>query len=89
MYQYEYPHPAVTTDIVIFTIRDKQLKLLLIKRGGEPYKGKWRCRAVLWILLKAWMKVRGGSWLRRPGLPGYFLSSCIPTGRWIETLGNG
>lgn len=41
MYQYEYPHPAVTTDIVIFTIRDNQLKLLLIMRGGEPYKGQW------------------------------------------------
>ncbi len=41
MYQYEYPHPAVTTDIVIFTIRDKQLKLLQIMRGGEPFKGKW------------------------------------------------
>lgn len=41
MYQYEYPHPAVTTDIVIFTVRDKQLKLLLIMRGGEPYKGQW------------------------------------------------
>ena len=41
MHQYEYPHPAVTTDIVIFTIRDNQLKLLLIMRGGEPYKGEW------------------------------------------------
>lgn len=41
MYQYEYPHPAVTTDIVIFTIRDKQLKLLQIMRGGEPFKGIW------------------------------------------------
>jgi len=41
MYQYEYPHPAVTTDVVIFTIRDKQLKLLLIMRACDPYKGKW------------------------------------------------
>ena len=41
MYQYEYPHPAVTTDIVIFTIRDGRLKLLLIRRGAEPFKGKW------------------------------------------------
>lgn len=41
MYQYKYPHPAVSTDIVIFTIRDKQLKLLLIMRAGEPYLGKW------------------------------------------------
>lgn len=41
MYSYRYPHPAVTTDIVIFTIRDNCLKLLLIKRGGEPYQGRW------------------------------------------------
>jgi 8-oxo-dGTP diphosphatase len=41
MHSYDYPHPAVSTDIVIFSIRDSELKLLLIKRKGEPYKGKW------------------------------------------------
>jgi len=41
MYTYEYPHPAVATDIVIFTLRDQQLKLLLIKRRGKPFKGQW------------------------------------------------
>jgi 8-oxo-dGTP diphosphatase len=41
MYQYEHPHPAVTVDMVIFTIRDQQLKLLLVRRAGEPYRGKW------------------------------------------------
>lgn len=41
MYQYEYPHPAVTVDVVVFTIRDRKLKLLLVRRGGEPYRGKW------------------------------------------------
>jgi len=41
MYSYDYPHPAVTTDIVIFSIRDSELKLLLIKRKGAPCKGKW------------------------------------------------
>lgn len=41
MYNYDYPHPAVTTDIVIFSIRDSELKLLLIKRKGAPFKGKW------------------------------------------------
>lgn len=41
MYRYEYPHPAVTVDIVIFTIRDARLKLLLIRRAGEPYRGQW------------------------------------------------
>lgn len=41
MHRYEYPHPAVTVDIVIFTIRDNQLKLLLIRRALEPYQGMW------------------------------------------------
>ena len=41
MYTYEFPHPAVTTDVVIFTLRDQQLKLLLIRRGSEPYQGNW------------------------------------------------
>ncbi len=40
-YCYQYPHPAVTTDIVIFTVRDEQLKVLLVKRKGAPFKGKW------------------------------------------------
>ena len=40
-YTYQYPHPAVTTDIVIFSVRDNALQVLLIKRGGEPYKGSW------------------------------------------------
>jgi 8-oxo-dGTP diphosphatase len=41
MYCYEFPHPAVTADIVIFTIRDRKLKILLIRRAGEPYRGAW------------------------------------------------
>lgn len=41
MYQYEYPHPAVTTDIVIFTLQDDGLKVLLIQRGNDPYQGRW------------------------------------------------
>ena len=40
-YQYKYEHMAVTTDCVIFTFEDRELKVLLIKRGGEPYKGQW------------------------------------------------
>jgi len=40
-YCYRYPHPAVTTDVVIFTIREKRLQVLLIQRKGEPYQGMW------------------------------------------------
>ena len=31
----------VTTDVVIFTIKDGKLKVLLVKRAHEPFKGKW------------------------------------------------
>ncbi len=40
-YEYEYPHPAVTVDVVIFTIRNDELKVLLIKRALEPFNGSW------------------------------------------------
>jgi 8-oxo-dGTP diphosphatase len=40
-YCYAYPHPAVTTDVVLFTIDDRRLQLLLIRRGSEPFKGQW------------------------------------------------
>ena len=41
MYTYEYPHPAVTTDCVVFGFDGETLNLLLINRGIEPYKGCW------------------------------------------------
>ena len=42
MYTYKYPHPAVTTDCVIFGYDVKEgLSVLLVERGIEPYKGCW------------------------------------------------
>ena len=40
-YQYKYEHMAVTTDCVIFTFDDRRLKVLLVRRGEEPFKGEW------------------------------------------------
>ena len=37
----KYLYQSVTTDIVIFTIEDDQLKVLLIKRANEPFKNQW------------------------------------------------
>ena len=41
-YTYDYPRPALTAECVIFG-RDESgaLSVLLIERGGEPYKGCW------------------------------------------------
>ena len=40
-YCYRYPHPAVTTDCVIFGFDGAEIKVLLIERGLEPFRGKW------------------------------------------------
>lgn len=48
----DYPRPSVAADMVIFTVTDaeeenyrklaqKELRILLIKRGGHPYLGCW------------------------------------------------
>ncbi len=42
MYTYQYPHPAVTTDCVIFGYDVREgLSVLLIQRGLDPFKGRW------------------------------------------------
>jgi 8-oxo-dGTP diphosphatase len=40
MFTYPYPHPAVTTDCVVFGFDGTAIKVLLVERGGEPYKGQ-------------------------------------------------
>ena len=39
-YTYKYPRPAVTADCVVIT-KEAKPKVLLIKRGADPYKGAW------------------------------------------------
>ena len=41
MFEYKYPHPAVASDCIIFGFDGNRLKVLLIERGQEPFKGKW------------------------------------------------
>lgn len=40
-YTYKHPHPAVTTDIVVFTMRHDELEVLLVKRALPPYRNLW------------------------------------------------
>ena len=39
-YTYKYPRPAVTADCVVMTT-ESEPRVLLIQRGGDPYKGRW------------------------------------------------
>ncbi len=38
---YQRPKLTMTTDIVIFTIREERLEILLIRRGNPPFQGGW------------------------------------------------
>jgi len=39
--QENFPHPFVCVDCVIFGFDNNELKLLLLRRANEPFKGKW------------------------------------------------
>ena len=41
VYTYEYPRPSVAADCVIFGFDGREINVLLIERGGEPFKGDW------------------------------------------------
>ncbi len=40
-YVYDWPRPMVTVDAVVFAVTENNVKLLLIKRKNDPFKGKW------------------------------------------------
>lgn len=40
-YTYQYPRPALTTDAVILTRPQQELKVLLIQRNNPPFQGYW------------------------------------------------
>jgi 8-oxo-dGTP diphosphatase len=41
MYTYEYPRPALTVDIVAFSLQNQKLCVLLIERAEQPFAGMW------------------------------------------------
>lgn len=41
MYTYKYPRPALTVDALVYAKVDGVDHVLLIRRGIDPFKGKW------------------------------------------------
>jgi 8-oxo-dGTP diphosphatase len=37
----DFPRPSVTVDLVIFTVIDKLLHVLFVRRNEHPFKGRW------------------------------------------------
>src|SRR6266700_5386645 len=40
-FTYQFPRAALTVDCVVFGFDESELKVLLIERGLEPFKGRW------------------------------------------------
>lgn len=40
-YSYRHARPALSVDCVVFGLDDAELKVLLIRRAGEPFQGHW------------------------------------------------
>jgi 8-oxo-dGTP diphosphatase len=40
-YIYDWPRPMVAADAMVFAFFKNKIKLLLVNRGFEPFKGKW------------------------------------------------
>lgn len=40
-FTYEYARPCLTVDCVVFALDERELKVLLIQRGNEPFRGRW------------------------------------------------
>jgi 8-oxo-dGTP diphosphatase len=40
-YTYDYPHPAVTVDVAVFTVSGGRLATVLVRRAHWPHAGKW------------------------------------------------
>jgi 8-oxo-dGTP diphosphatase len=40
-YCYDHPRPMVTVDLIVFSLVEQSLRVLLVRRGREPFADKW------------------------------------------------
>ena len=66
----DYPRPSVTADMAVFRERERGRELLLIRRGGHPFLGKWALPGGFSEPGETLDKPQSGSCRRRPALRG-------------------
>ncbi len=62
--------PSVTVDVVIFTIQEKELRVLLIRRGQWPFKNRWALRAASCSSTRTSRPRRNASCSKETGVQG-------------------
>lgn len=81
MYTYKHPHPAVTTNVVIFTIRSGLLRLLLVKRARDPFRGYWALPGGFISLDEDLEQSAARTLERETGIRGVYLEQLYTFGR--------
>ncbi len=66
MFTYEYPRPALTVDVVVFTLHGDQLQVLLIQRARNPHKGSWALPGGFVNMEESLESAASRGWRRRP-----------------------
>lgn len=93
-FEYEYPRPMVTVDILFLKIQDKALKVLLIKRRHEPYAGCWALPGGFIEMHESLQEAASRELYEETGLRNFFLLPLLtaddpqrdPRGRTISYL---
>jgi 8-oxo-dGTP diphosphatase len=78
---YDYPHPAVTTDVVVFTLREQRLHLLLIRRVNPPYADMWALPGGFLDIDEDLDRCAARELAEETGLSGLFLEQLYTFGR--------
>jgi 8-oxo-dGTP diphosphatase len=81
MYTYRHPHPAVTTNVVIFTLLEDKLRLLLVKRARDPFKGYWALPGGFISLEEDLEESATRTLERETGITGVYLEQLYTFGR--------
>ncbi len=80
-FTYEHPRPALTVDCVVFGLDDEDLKVLLIRRELEPFRGRWALPGGFVRVDEALDEAARRELAEETGLSGVFLEQLYTFGR--------
>ncbi|RPI73785.1 MAG: NUDIX hydrolase [Desulfobacteraceae bacterium] len=81
MVTYEHPRPAVTVDCVVFGFDENDLKVLLIQRKYEPFRGVWALPGGFVHLEENLEQAAARELWEETGIKGCFLEQLYTFGR--------
>jgi len=88
-FTYQYPRAALTVDCVVFGFDEGELKVLLIERALEPFKGKWALPGGFVRVDETLDEAARRELQEEAGLRNVFSNNSTRSARWIATRASG